>query len=64
MSEREGAALWLKYFNGQWKKDRAESEKNDFWSRLPKWGGGACNYGNYANQDRDIRLERSLVINE
>ena len=64
MSERECVALWLKHFNCEWRKERAEAQKNDFWKRLPKWGGGACNYGNYANQDQDIRLEKSVVICE
>ena len=64
MSERECVAMWLKCFNYEWNKERAEEQKNDFWKRLPKWSAGACNYGNYSNQDQDIRLEKSVVICE
>ena len=64
MSERECVALWLKHFNYEWNKERAEEQKNDFWKRLPKWGGGECNCSDYANQNEYTRLERSLVINE
>jgi hypothetical protein len=64
VSEREVVALWLKHFNCEWNKERAEAQKNDFWKCLPKWGGGACNYGNYANQNEYMRLEKDVIIYE